>query len=224
MSFLLKHAYIRLKVGGFLLGLLVMPFCLKAQNTIYFGAGYEEIYPLGKLHDRFIPIEAPVFLGGWDLDAQSRILLDYRFMCFDEINRDKLPYDSLSMKLTNYSAGLTYSYTLWQPAKWFLLSVQAGVSLNQWNFTRDAFHGVIPDSLNPQTLDLESHKRSDWSWGCRVGCGVEFSPLSFLHLGWHANFHLIAAELWPAESLGMESVSGLKMVNHHVYVKMSYGW
>lgn len=224
MKFLSKSLYLFLMIACSILILVASPAELKAQYRFYLGGGYEWINPLAGLHDRFEAIESPVFSGGWDIDGQSRIMLNYRFMEFDQINRDKLPHDSLSMKLTNYSGGLLYQYEFWQPFSFLSFYVQAGISLNQWNFTRDAFHGVLPDSLAPVTLDLEAHKRSDWSWGGRAGGGVEWSPLHFIHLGWHANLHLIAAELWPAEDVDMESVSGLKMWDHQLYLRMSYRW
>jgi len=224
MKFHSKPSHLLLMMMCSILILAAVPDGLQAQYRYYLGGGYEWIHPLGGLHDRFEPIESPVFSGGWDLDDQSRIMLDYRFMVFDEINRDKLPHDSLSMELTNYSGGLLYQYEFWQPFPFFSFYIQAGISLNQWNFTRDAFHAVLPDSLAPLTLDLDVHKRSDWSWGGRIGCGVEWSPLRFIHLGWQTDFHLIAAELWPAESLNMKSVSGLKMWNQQVYLRISYAW
>ncbi|MGC9513767.1 MAG: hypothetical protein ACP5D8_09070 [Fidelibacterota bacterium] len=224
MNFLPKTLHLLLWIICPFLILAVLPDGLDAQNRYYLGGGYEWTHPVDGLNDRFEAEESPVFSGGWDLDGQSRMILDYRFMLFNEINRDKLPHDSLAMELSNYSGGLVYQYEFWQPFSFLSFYVQAGISLNQWNFTRDTFHAVIPDSLAPITLDLDVHKRSDWSWGGRAGGGVEWSPLPFIHLGWHADFHLIAAELWPAESLGMESVSGLKMWDQQVYLRMSYAW
>ncbi len=216
---------------GCLLGVFLFfmtPGVLSGQYRIYTGGAYEFIYPVNGLGDRFEGIETPVFSAGWDVDAKARIMLEYRMMTFDEINREDLPYDTLRMSLKNHSGGLLYQYEVWEPVPWISLYVQAGITLNQWEFRREPFTTVIdPDSVTtfvPEEISLDVHRRRDWSWGAKAGAGVEISPLRWLHVGWHFTAHLIAAELWPTESLGMESVSGLKVPDHQIYLRVSYGW
>jgi hypothetical protein len=208
--------------------LFFIPGNLSGQYSAYGGGGYELITPAGGLHERFEAIEVPVLSVGWDVDEKARVILEYQNMNFDRINKEKIPYDTLRMSLKNHSGGLLYQYAVWQPITWTTFYVQAGITLNRWEFKRDAFSTTIePDSVTtfvPEMINLEPHRRTDWSWGAKVGGGVEMSPLTWFHLGWHINAHLIAAELWPTESLGMESVSGLKMLNHQFYLRLSYAW
>ena len=199
-----------------------------ARDQVWIGTGFENIYPLAGLHDRFEPIYTNTFSAGWRQDEKSRIMLQYRFMDFSQINREKIAFDSLYISLENYSGGLLYQYEVFKPVTWFTFYIQAGLTLNNWTFKRDAFYTVIqPDSVDifvPTIVDLEEHKRMDWSWGGKAGFGLEVSPLRWIDIGWHGNVHLIAAELWPMLILDMENVSGLKMFEHQFYLRLSYRW
>jgi len=199
-----------------------------AQDQTWVGAGTETVYPFAGLHERFEPIHTNTFSAGWRQDEKSRIMLQYRFMDFNQINREKVPFDSLYMSLENYSGGLLYQYEILKPVSWFTFYIQAGITLNHWTFNRDAFYTVIqPDSVDtfvPTIVDLEEHNRTDWSWGGKAGLGFEFSPIRWVNIGWHGNAHLIAAELWPMLAINLENVSGLKMFEHQFYLRFSYHW
>lgn len=205
-----------------------LPVNATAQEQIWLGSGWETIYPLAGLHDRFESIQTSAFSIGWRRDDNSRVMLQYRFMDFNQVNRNKVPFDSLHMTLKNSSGGFLYQYEIFKPVSWFTVYIQAGITLNRWEFKRDAFYTVIqPDSIRtfaPVVVDLDKHKRTDWSWGGKTGIGFEFSPVRWLDMGWHGNAHLIAAELWPMLAINLENVSGLKMFEHQFYMRISYHW
>lgn len=231
-----NHKILKQRLAVFIKAIWIAEFLLMmfipgkaiSQNQIWIGSGLESIYPLSGLHERFEPIQTGTFSVGWRQDDNSRIMLQYRFMNFNQINRERIPFDSLYMSLENYSGGFLYQYEIYKPVSWFRIYIQAGITLNNWTFKRDAFYTVIPaDSVKtfvPTIVDLEKHKRTDWSWGGKAGFGFELSPIRWVNIGWHGNAHLIAAELWPMLAIDLENVSGLKMLEHQFYLRFTYHW
>ncbi|PIS28282.1 MAG: hypothetical protein COT43_06655 [Candidatus Marinimicrobia bacterium CG08_land_8_20_14_0_20_45_22] len=206
----------------FCLAILILAFGISAgfsQTRYFVGGGVQSAFPMKNLDSRFMPTTFPTIRFGWKDTEKGKTLFEFAPMTFSKINTEKMYYDSVDQYLKIQSAAAGYQQTIFTVFKKIDVAVTGAVTLNKWLYRREPFYCR---DTNASIIDtLLEFKQSDWSWGAKAGAVVTFSPVSWIHLGVSAQFHLIIAELWPAMAVRMENVSGLKLSEVCAFIEFS---
>jgi len=206
----------------FRLTILILAFGISAgfsQTRYFIGGGVQSAFPVKNLDSRFMPTTFPTVRFGWKDTEKGKTLFEFAPMTFSKINTEKMYYDSISQNLKIQSAAVGYQQTIFTVFKKIDVAVTGSITLNKWLYRRERFYF---QNTNDGALDtLWEFNQSDWSWGAKAGMIVTYSPVSWIHLGASAQFHLIIAELWSAMAVRMENVSGLKLSEVGAFVEIS---
>lgn len=205
----------------FRLAILILAFGISAgfsQTRYFIGCGAQSAFPVKNLDSRFLPMTFPTVRFGWKDTENGKTLFEFAPMTFSKINTEKMYYDSVDQYLKIQSAAVGYQQTIVTVFKKIDVAVTGSVTLNKWLYRREPFY--YSDST-AEVIDMSEFKQSDWSWGAKAGMVVTYSPVSWIHFGASAQFHLIVAELWSAMAVRMENVSGLKLSEVGAFVEIS---
>lgn len=206
----------------FRLTILILAFGISAgfsQTRYFIGGGVQSAFPVKNLDSRFLPTTFPTIRFGWKDSEKGKTIFEFAPMTFSKINTEKMYYDSVDQNLKIQSAAVGYQQTIFTVFKKIDVAVTGSVTLNKWLYRREPFYYLDTSAGIIDTLS--GFKQSDWSWGAKAGAVVTYSPVSWIQVGFSAQFHLIIAELWPAMSVRMENVSGLKLSEVGAFIELS---
>lgn len=205
----------------FRLTILILAFGISvgfSQTRYFIGGGVQSAFPVKNLDSRFLPTTFPTIRFGWKETEKGKTIFEFAPMTFSKINTEKMYYDSVDQNLKIQSAAVGYQQTIFTVFKKIDVAVTGSVTLNKWLYRREPFS--YQDST-AEVINISEFKQSDWSWGAKAGAVVTYSPVSWIHIGVSAQFHLIIAELWPAMAIRMENVSGLKLSEVGAFIELS---
>lgn len=207
-----------------------------AQNKpLIFGAEGAYFNPLGKLHERFNPVNGGAVFAGIQTSEKWKWLCRAEYFMFNKLNDDKLqimrkltidgseqnvrfPLQGLVMNLDIAGITLDAKYSLLR-AGFFEVSLDAGFGIYKWKFVREKYDTVktriagLNSALQSVSYAINGIRTSqeDISGGFNTGLELVISPVEYFSVTITGAYRNIIGELYPALEFDMENVSTFQM-------------
>ncbi len=223
--------------------ILLLPIFAQNNNIIFSLEG-SNLIPLGEFSKRFKSTYGGAFLVGynekdWDYFAK------FEYFKFDKPNYSqlylkkkvtistidervyKIPLPNIKHNFEAFGISFNPRYNLVK-SDFVNAKIEISAGFINWKYNRDAYDTIKVDTSSVSGVNkfliLESKvpkaSQMDWSGFANIGFNADFIITENILFTVSTTYKLIATELWPALSLGMENVSALQMFEIRAGVKI----
>lgn len=214
------------------------------KNDLIFSLEGANYIPIGEFSKRFKPTFGGAFTVGYQ-DADWLYMAKFEYFKFDKPNYSKIfikkkvtistidervyiiPLPNVKHDFTGYALSFNPQYNLIKN-DFMNAKIELGAGFINWKYNRNAYDTIKVDTSTvagvKKYLILETTvpkaSQMDWSGFANIGLNADFFITDNISFTLSSTYKLIATELWPALSLGMENVSALQMFEVRAGIKI----